>query len=118
MKKLLAVTAVAITFVCTSHAAVIFENVVFGNLGAGGVNVPPNGASPVNGTLTGSFLIAQGFSTGTSSLLSLNSIDLWIDSTSGSGNYTLSLYSDSDGSPDTLFATSSAQNISHTGAGL
>lgn len=117
MKKLLAITAVALTFACSSHAAVIFENVVFGNLGAGGVGVPPDGASAVNNTITSNSLIAQGFSTGTSSLLSLKSIDLWIDATTGSGNYSLSLYSDTAGLPGTLFATSSAKNISHTGSG-
>jgi hypothetical protein len=92
-------------------------DVVFGNLGASG-----NGA--LGGTNTdygpsdaGELALAQGFNTGTSSLLDIQSVTLGIFVTnSGTNeNRTVSIYSDSSGAPGSILFTSQSVGIGNTG---
>lgn len=105
MKKLLALTAVAILAGSGAHAAI-----VFGNLGPSGTG---NVASTSGDAVSATDWFAQGFTTGVGSdLLNVEQITLGLrNNNAGAISATVSIWSDSGGSPFSSLYTSAAQTI-------
>lgn len=91
--------------------------VVFGNLGA-------TGSGALGGTNTdygpgdaGELALAQGFNTGTSSLLDIQSVTLglFVSNSGTSENLSVSIYSDSSGSPGSILFGSPPVPVGNTG---
>ena len=88
--------------------AVSFAQVVFGNLGSSGTDA----LGPTNTDVTLSVWPVQGFSTGTSTDLNVQSVTmgLFYDN-SNTLPFTISLYNDASGEPGTVVATSSPVSV-------
>ena len=104
---------VAVACLITSSSPARAE-VVFGNLGA-------TGSGALGGTNTdygpgdvGELALAQGFNTGTSSLLNIQSVTVGLFSGT-SANLSVSIYSDSSGSPGSLLFGSQPALVGNTG---
>jgi hypothetical protein len=109
MRKLLAILAAVLA--CTSLPARAV--VVFGNLGSDG----SGGLDTINNDIRATNLIAQGFSTGTSSLLSLQSITLGLFGATAPGTISgaIDLYSNAGGTPGAVLHSSTNSAIGDTG---
>ncbi|MGI9177548.1 MAG: choice-of-anchor R domain-containing protein, partial [Pirellulales bacterium] len=92
-------------------------DVVFGNLGASGTGALGGTNTDFGPVDTGELALAQGFNTGTSSLLNIQSVTLGLFATnSGTNeNRTVSIYSDSSGSPGSILFTSQVVGIGNSG---
>ena len=91
--------------------------VVFGNLGASGTGAL-GGTNTDYGPLdAGELALAQGFNTGTSSLLDIQSVTLglFVSNSGTSQNRTVSIFADSAGSPSSILYTSQALAVGDTG---
>ena len=91
--------------------------VVFGNLGASGTGAL-GGTNTDYGPIDASELaLAQGFNTGTSSLLDIQSVTLglFVSNSGTSQNRTVSIFADSAGSPSSILFTSQALAVGDTG---
>ena len=91
--------------------------VVFGNLGASGTGAL-GGTNTDYGPLDpGELALGQGFNTGTSSLLDIQSVTLglFVSNSGTSQNRTVSIYADSAGSPSSILYTSQALAVGDTG---
>ena len=104
---------VAVACLITSSSPARAE-VVFGNLGA-------TGSGALGGTNTdygsgdvGELALAQGFNTGTSSLLNIQSVTVGLFSGT-SANLSVSIYSDSSGSPGSILFGSAPVPVGNTG---
>ena len=91
--------------------------VVFGNLGASGTGAL-GGTNTDYGPLdAGELALTQGFNTGTSSLLNIQSVTLglFVSNSGTSQNRTVSIFADSAGSPSSILYTSQALAVGDTG---
>lgn len=90
--------------------------VVFGNLGASGTASLGGTNTDYGPSDTDEILISQGFNTGTSSLLDVQSISIGLFFDSGTtASRTVSIYSSVSGTPGTALYTSQAVNVGNTG---
>ncbi len=92
--------------------------VVFGNLGASGTGALGGTNTDFGPSDTDELAIAQGFNTGTSSLLDIQSVTLglFVTNSGTNENRTVSIYSDSSGAPGSILFTSQPVGIGNTGA--
>lgn len=108
--------AAVLSAALTLFGAAAQAGVVFGNLGATGTNGLGGTNTDYGPTDTDEILIAQGFSTGTSSLLDLQTVTvgLFFDSVS-TASRTVSVYTSVSGTPGSILYTSQAVNVGSTG---
>lgn len=83
-------------------------DVVFGNLGASGANTLSGNSSVIGPGEISEMWMAQGFSTGTSTKLNVQSIELGLGTLLSSNTSTVAIYTNNFGAPGTLLATSSS----------
>jgi hypothetical protein len=98
----------------STHAAPITSDVVFGNLGADGSGGISSTNTDIGPGAPTTLALAQGFTTGSSSPLVLQSVILgaFVD---GIGSRTVSIYSNSSNAPGTALFTSSPTTVSSPG---
>jgi hypothetical protein len=106
------VVACLITSSSRAHAGV-----VFGNLGASGTGALGGTNTDYGPADAGELALAQGFNTGTSSLLDIQSVTLglFLSNSGTSQNRTVSIFADSAGSPSSILYTSQALAVGDTG---
>lgn len=92
-------------------------DVVFGNLGTSGTGALGGTNTDFGPVDTGELALAQGFNTGTSSLRDIQSVTLglFVTNSGTSENRTVSIYTDSAGSPGSILYTSQAVPVGNTG---
>jgi hypothetical protein len=108
LKEVIARVVIVVALATVLSPAVSFAQVVYGNLGSSGTDA----LGPTNTDITLSVWPVQGFSTGTSTDLDVQSVTmgLFYDN-SNTLPFTVSLYNDASGQPGTLLATSSQVNV-------
>lgn len=109
--RIVAFLAVAMAGV-SAHAGV-----VFGNLGASGTGALGGTNTDYGSGDAGELALAQGFNTGTSSLLDIQSVTLglFLSNSGTSQNLSVSIYSDSSGSPGSILFGSQPVPVGNTG---
>lgn len=92
-------------------------DVVFGNLGTSGTGALGGTNTDYGPIDTGELSLAQGFNTGSSSLLDIQSVTLglFVSNSGTSENRSVSIYTDSSGTPGSILATSQAVAVGNTG---
>lgn len=92
-------------------------DVVFGNLGTSGTGALGGTNTDFGPVDSGELALAQGFNTGTSSLRDIQSVTLglFVTNSGTSENRTVSIYTDSSGSPGSILFTSQAVPVGNTG---
>ena len=106
---LVVVVACLITSSSRAHAGV-----VFGNLGASGTGALGGTNTDYGSGDAGELAMGQGFNTGTSSLLDIQSVTLGLF-TGTSANLSVSIYSDASGSPGSFLFGSQPVLVGNTG---
>lgn len=97
-----------VLLVVASVPTASFAQVVYGNLGSSGTDA----LGPTNTDVTLSVWPVQGFSTGTSTDLNVQSITMGLFYDNSNTNpFTISLYNDAAGQPGTVVATSSPVSV-------
>lgn len=106
-------TIAALAVILFSSLAAQAGTIVYGNLGATGTTPLGSTSTILGGTNAGEVnWLAQGFNTGTSSLLSVETITLGLFGTNeGTLPVTVSIFSSSTGSPNAAIFTSSVTNV-------
>jgi hypothetical protein len=105
-------TALAVSLAAVLGSGESFAQVVYGNLGSSGTAA----LGPTNTDIDNLEWVAQGFSTGTSSDLTLQSVTmgLFFDN-SLTAPFSVRLYNDASGVPGTVISTSSPTSVGTTG---
>lgn len=108
MKTRLVASTLVAAILCMVGSRSATADVVFGNLGSTGGNSLSGASSVIGPGDPSESWIAQGFNTGTSTKLSLESITLGLGTLLESATATVSIYSNSFGAPGTSLFTSSS----------